>query len=83
MSGKYNAAYLAIRRAWAPVVARGEATCHEPICLMPSRDIAPGARWDLSHGPAGTLRGPSHPACNRAEGGRRGGAATANRYLHL
>lgn len=58
---KYSGYYLAIRKAWAPVVARGEATCHEPICLMPTRTIYPGSKWALSHDPSGTvILGPSH-----------------------
>ena len=80
---KYRGAYLAIRKAWAPVVARGEATCHEPICLMPQRPIAPGTRWDLSHAPDGSILGPSHPLCNRSEGGKRGRAKQSARFLTL
>ena len=81
---KYTGTYLAIRRAWAPIVARGEATCHEPVCLHPTRDIHPDARWDLSHDPSGTvILGPSHRRCNRAEGATRGNKARPNRYLTL
>lgn len=61
---KYSGYYLAIRRAWAPVVARGEATCHEPVCLKDTRAIHPGSSWDLSHDPTGTvILGPSHRSC--------------------
>jgi hypothetical protein len=81
---KYNSAYLATRRAWAPVVARGEATCHETICLMPTRTIAPGSRWDLCHDPTGTrILGPGHRRCNRSEGATRGNKGRVNRFLKL
>lgn len=61
---KYRGAYLALRRAWSSVVARGEARCAEPICLMPTRHIPPGSKWDLSHDPTGTvILGPSHRSC--------------------
>lgn len=81
---KYRGTYLAIRRAWAQVVARGEAECHEPICLMPTRRIAPGSKWHLSHDPTGTIiLGPSHAGCNTSEGAIRGNAARADRFLKL
>ena len=84
MDAKYGTAYQAIRRAWAPVVARGEATCHEPVCLKPTRAITPGSSWDLSHNPTGTvILGPSHRRCNRAEGATRGNRARAPRFLKL
>lgn len=79
---KYSGTYLAIRKAWAPVVARGEATCHEPICLMPTRAIAPGSRWHLSHDPTGTMiLGPSHMRCNTSEAATRGNKTRASRFL--
>lgn len=63
--------YRAEKRRLRPIVARGEAQCVEPVCLMASRWIAPGSAWDLSHDRAtGGLLGPSHFRCNRAEGGR-------------
>lgn len=81
---KYRGVYLAIRKAWAPVVARGEAQCHEPICLKPTRHIAPGSRWHLSHDTTGTrIIGPSHMKCNTSEGAVRGNAARASRFLRL
>lgn len=80
---RYRGTYLAIRKAWDPVVARGDASCHEPICLMPARRITPGTRWDLSHGPDGSILGPSHPLCNRSEGGKRGRAKQERRFLKL
>lgn len=83
-AAKYGPTYKAIRRAWTAVVARGEASCHEPLCLMPSRAIHPGSRWDLSHDPTGTrILGPSHRGCNRSEGATRGNAARAQRFLKL
>lgn len=81
---KYSGTYLAIRRAWAPVVARGEATCHEPVCLMPTRVINPGSKWDLCHDTTGTqILGPGHRKCNRSEGAIRGNAKRPNRFLSL
>lgn len=81
---KYGGTYQAIRRAWAPIVARGEASCHEPICLMPSRAITAGTRWDLAHDTTGTcILGPAHPKCNRSEGATRGNRARTPRYLRL
>lgn len=82
--GRYGPIYQAIRRAWSSVVARGEATCHEPVCLMTSRHIAPGTRWHLSHDPTGTrILGPSHVRCNTSEGATRGNANRGSRFLKL
>ena len=84
MDAKYGTAYQAIRRAWAPVVARGEATCHEPVCLMPTRAIRPGSRWHLSHDPTGTrILGPSHGRCNESEAATRGNKSRTARFLKL
>ena len=81
---KYGTSYQAIRKAWAPVVARGDATCHEPICLMPTRAITPGSRWHLSHDPTGTvILGPSHQRCNTSEAATRGNKERASRFLKL
>lgn len=81
---KYSGTYLAIRKAWAPVVARGEATCHEPTCLMPTRTITPGSRWDLCHDTTGTrILGPGHAKCNRSEAATRGNKTRASRFLKL
>jgi hypothetical protein len=81
---KYGTAYRAIRNAWAPVVARGEARCSEPVCLMPTREIIPGSRWHLSHDPTGTrLLGPSHARCNTSEAATRGNTARGQRFLKL
>ena len=81
---KYTGPYLAIRKAWAPVVARGDGTCHETICLMATRAITPGSSWDLAHDPTGTqILGPAHRRCNRSEGATRGNQARASRFLTL
>lgn len=83
-SGKYGTAYKAIRRAWAPVVASGEGTCHEPICLMPTRSITPGSQWHLSHDTTGTrIIGPSHGICNTTEAAIRGNRERTPRFLRL
>jgi hypothetical protein len=69
-----SASHKRERRRWLPVVARGDAYCSEPVCLMSDRWLDPSQPWDLSHDHAagyGYL-GPSHPACNRAEGAARG-----------
>lgn len=64
------------RKRWAPIVASGQGWCAEPVCKMPSRWLDPTQAWDLSHNHQhGGYLGPSHPACNRAEGARRGNRA--------
>lgn len=85
MDAKYsNTLYKALRKGWAGVVARGEATCHETICLMPTRAITPGSAWDLCHDTTGTrILGPGHRRCNRSEGATRGNTERANRFLKL
>lgn len=81
---KYGPAYQALRQAWAAVVARGEATCSEPICLMPTRHIAPGSKWHLSHDATGLrLLGPSHARCNVSESATRNNKRRAQRFLQL
>lgn len=81
---RYGTTYRAIRAAWASVVARGEATCHEPICLMPTRQIHPGSKWHLSHDTTGTrILGPSHARCNASEAATRGNNARTSRFLKL
>lgn len=83
-SVKYGRAYRAMRKAYAAVVARGEAMCSEPVCKMTTRRIAPGTPWHLSHTPDGlTVIGPSHRACNASEAASRGNAARTPRYLPL
>lgn len=81
---RYGTAYQAIRKGWAGIVASGRATCHEPICKMDDRRIAPGEPWDMSHDPTGTrILGPSHRACNRSEAATRGNIARGQRFLRL
>ena len=69
---QYRYAHQQERDRWRPVVESGRAYCAEPICVLPSRWIAPGTPWDLSHDVTGThWIGPSHARCNRAENARR------------
>ena len=64
---EHRAAVIECRR----IVDSGEGWCREIICLEPSRYIPPGAPCDAAHDRAnGGYLGPSHPKCNRAEGGR-------------
>lgn len=84
MDAKYGPDYQAVRKAWASVVDAGAATCHEPICLMPTRHITPGSKWHLSHDPSGTtILGPSHARCNTSEGAIRGNRTRRPRFLKL
>ena len=69
---QYRYAHQQERNRWRPIVEAGQAACSEPVCVMPTRWIAPGSRWDLSHDATGTRWiGPSHARCNRAENARR------------
>lgn len=74
---EYGAAHKAERASLVPIVGAGQATCTEPVCLMPTRHIPPGTPWDLAHDRDTTARlgipvyhGPAHRRCNRAEGAR-------------
>lgn len=70
---RYRWAHQQERKRWAPLVNAGEAYCAEARCLMRTRWIAPGSRWDLAHDPTGTtVIGVSHARCNRSEGASRG-----------
>lgn len=63
------------RAHYAQVIRRGEGWCVEPVCLLPTRHIAPGTAWDVCHDPsARIITGPGHAKCNRAEGAKRGNA---------
>ena len=46
-------------------------SCMERICVMPTRQIEPGATWHLAHdhlnGGATNYLGPAHPECNKHE----------------
>ena len=68
-TSEYRAAYKAGREAQA----RGQwLECQQPVCLMPTRDIAPDQPIDIAHDDSGTVvLGPAHRRCNRADGGRR------------
>jgi hypothetical protein len=71
----YDVGHGQQRKAWAPIVARGEATCHAVLCLEGSRAIAPRSEWHLGHTPDRTAwTGPEHPRCNTSEGATRGNA---------
>lgn len=72
-SAKYRTPeHRAERKRWAPIVEAGNAECAEPVCVMPSRWIAPGSEWHVSHDPTGTRYiGPSHAACNVREAAKR------------
>lgn len=71
----YGSEHRRMRESLRPVIERGDGWCMAAVCIMPSRWIAPGSRWDLGHLPdrSGWL-GACHQACNRSEGGRRGNA---------
>lgn len=67
----YDHAHETTRESFAPIVAAGQASCSEPICLEPTRAITPDSEWDLAHDrDTGGYRGPAHARCNRAEGAR-------------
>jgi hypothetical protein len=74
----YGAEHQALRAKLAPLVDAGQAYCHEPVCVEPTRWIRPGTEWHLSHLPGGG-RGPSHRSCNLAEVRRRQTALAAAR----
>lgn len=80
---KYRGVYLALRAGYAAVVARGEATCQAPTCLMPTRSITPGARWVLIRDDTDHIRGPAHSRCGKADATRRGNATRPTRFLKL
>jgi hypothetical protein len=67
----YGSAHEKQRRAWAPVVARGEATCAR--CGQP---ISTTGAWDLGHNDDRTAwTGPEHASCNRKAGAAASNAA--------
>lgn len=66
---EHRAAYRAIVKAQA---AGQWLVCHQPICVMPTRDIAPDQLADVCHDDSGTvLLGPGHARCNRHEAGKK------------
>lgn len=61
----YGVAHEKQRKAWAPVVRRGQATCAR--CNV---TIKPDEPWDLGHtDDRSAWSGPEHQACNRRAGG--------------
>jgi hypothetical protein len=56
-------------------------TCVEPVCVMPTRDIAPWMPTHICHDPTGTvILGPGHRRCNITEvNERRGGKRAIKR----
>lgn len=80
----YGGEHQRLREWWSEQVDEGGVQCHAVVCLMPSREIMPGAEWDLGHTPDGARwTGPEHARCNRSEGARRGAMAGARRSLPL
>lgn len=69
-TAEYRAAYAALKAAQR----RGEwLICCQPICVMPTRDIAPNQRAHVGHDDAGgNLIGPVHQRCNTRDGAIRG-----------
>ena len=66
---EHRAAYAAIKRAQA---AGQWLVCHQPVCVMLTRDIAPNEAADVAHDDSGTvILGPSHSLCNRREAGQK------------
>lgn len=79
----YGRQHQALRAMWRPIVESGEAQCHQAVCIMPTRSIAADAPWDLGHNRERTAYiGPTHPACNRAEGALRGRDPSTLRSRH-
>ncbi len=75
----YDAEHDRQRQRWARIVASGAALCANPVCLQPTRHIAPDEPWDLGHNEDRTgWRGAEHQLCNRSEGGRK---SPANTYV--
>lgn len=65
--------YRTARAAITAAQQRGEwLVCAQPVCLHPTRDIAPTQPTDVAHDDSGTvILGPSHSTCNRSDGGKR------------
>lgn len=77
--------YRAARKAYTKAQRAGRwLECVQPVCLHPTRDIAPDQPVDVAHDDSGTvILGPAHARCNRSDGGKRRHApreATANRW---
>ena len=79
-SPRYRYRHQQERKRWQLVVDAGDAYCAEPVCVMPTRWIAPGSKWHLCHDPSGTSYiGPGHARCNTREGAARGNRMRARR----
>jgi hypothetical protein len=64
--------HRAARKRYTALVKAGQGWCAQPVCVMGSRWIPPGALWDVGHDDSGTvILGPTHRACNRVEAGRK------------
>ena len=64
--------YRAARRQFGRMVQAGQGFCAQPVCVMTSRWIPPGTRWDTAHDDSGTvILGPAHATCNRVEAGKK------------
>lgn len=62
----YDRAHERERQRWRQRVELGQVDCAAPTCVMPTRRILPGQRWDLGHtDDRSTWRGPEHASCNR------------------
>jgi len=63
----YDAAFYAMRRAFEPEVAAGQARCWR--CKEP---IAPGSQWHLGHddNDRAIIKGPECPPCNLSAAGK-------------
>ena len=88
---RYRYRHQQERKAWEPIVAAGEAVCMQPDphrpgsepgsgCVMKTRWIAPGAKWQLAHDETGTVTlGPAHTRCNARDGAIRGNKMRARK----
>jgi hypothetical protein len=78
---KYGNDHQKERRRLDPLIQSGHGWCAQPICLMPTRWIQPGARWALGHNDAGTAWiGPVHEFCNQRAAAAKGGRVAAARH---
>jgi hypothetical protein len=74
--------YRSARQTFAAEVKAGRGWCCQPVCIMTSRWIPPGALWDVAHDDTGTvILGPAHRRCNRRDGAIRGNQMRARRYF--
>ena len=65
--------YRAARKHLGVDVAAGRGWCVQPVCVMRTRYIPPGAPWNVAHDDAGlVILGPAHERCNKRDGAIRG-----------